>query len=377
MTTPQASTTTRRTWRRVAGAGLLTAASALFLATWPTAAQADSPVRTGWWNTVSGGGQSAPQPTTADGGLHIAVAPGQILAYGAVLYDMPQDATATLELKLSGQGTPVLVACPTKDSSWKEGGNQPASDAPAYDCSLHSYTGSVSADGATVTFLLDGGAESTPGELSLAIVPYMTHDAPGGVGTELPVDSTTPFAVDIPKPDASSLVITSTLPTSGSSDSGGSTGRTQQPVTATSGAGSTSTGGTTSGGTQVPNLSAGGTPPSTSTTGVDNTPPVIAPTGQPQQTGSGMSPAASGTPAINNTAHNAALVLLILVAMAVVASSTNSMQRSPRLLGGAGRHAAAAGAGAAVPVAVAAMPLGVRGLGRFARDRSQPPRPLV
>src|SRR4051812_13309223 len=112
-----------------------------------------------------------------------------MLAYGAVLYALPQDATATLELKISGQGTPVLVACPTKDLSWKDGGDQPASDAPAYDCSLHSYNGNVSSDGATVTFLVDGSSETTPGQLSLAIVPYMTHDAPAGVGTELPTDA--------------------------------------------------------------------------------------------------------------------------------------------------------------------------------------------
>ncbi|HET6817275.1 MAG TPA: hypothetical protein VFH66_08650 [Mycobacteriales bacterium] len=361
-----------RTWRRVAGAGLLTTAGALVIATWPTAAQADSPVRTGWWNTASGGGQSAPAPTTADGGLHIAVAPSQILAYGAVLYDMPQDATATLELKVSGQGTPVLVACPTKDSSWKEGGDQPASDAPAFDCSTHSYTGSVSSDGATVTFLLDGSAETTPGELSLAIVPYMTHDAPGGVGTELPVDSTPPFSVDIPKPDASSLVITSsTLPTSGSSGSVSSTGQTQPPATSGAGAGSSS--GSTAGGSVPPTLTAG-PPPSTSTAAVDNAAPQVAPAGTTQQPGA-LTNTAAGMPKVDNTAHNAALALLILVAMAVIASGTTSMQRAPRLLGGGSRHAAAAAA--AAPVAVATMPAMTRGLGRFARERVAPPRPLV
>src|SRR3954464_353588 len=125
---------------------------------------------------MGGGGQAAPSPTAPEGTLHVAVSPGQIHDYGAVLYDLPQEATATLAVKLSGQGTPVLVACPTKDSSWKAGGNQPSSDAPAFDCATHSYTGSVSSDGATVTFLLDGSAETIPGELSLAIVPYMTHD---------------------------------------------------------------------------------------------------------------------------------------------------------------------------------------------------------
>ncbi|HET7310005.1 MAG TPA: hypothetical protein VFJ17_01630 [Mycobacteriales bacterium] len=362
---------TRQTLRRVVSAGLLSTAGALVIATWPSAAQADQPVRAAWWNTASGGGQSAPQPTTADGGLHVAVAPGQILAYGAVLYSMAQDATATLELKVSGQGTPVLVACPTKDTSWKAGGDQPASDAPAYDCSLHSYTGSVSSDGTTVTFLLDGSAESTPGELSLAIVPYMTHDAPGGVGTELPTDSTVPFSVDIAPPDVSSLTVTSGSSTGqvGSPKLGGS----QPPTVTPAGSGSTTAGST--GGAQVPpNLTAG--PPPATTTAVDNTAPQVAPTGSAQQSGA-LTPAAAGMPKVDNTAHNAALALLILVAMAVVASGTTSMQRSPRLLGGASRHAAAAGAGAGVAATAVAMPITTRGLGRFARERVAPPRPLV
>src|SRR5437588_723743 len=138
---------TRQTWRRVVSAAMLTASGALVIATWPSAASADPAVRTGWWNTVSGGGQSAPEPTT-----------------------------------------------------------------------------------------LDGGAETTPGQLSLAIVPYMTHDAPGGVGTELPVDSTTPFSVDVAKPDVSSLTVTS-APTTSDVGSGSTT--LQQPATnpATSGGG--------------------------------------------------------------------------------------------------------------------------------------------
>jgi hypothetical protein len=361
---------TRATWRRVTGAAMLTTAGALVIATWPSAASADPAVRTGWWNTMSANGQSAPEPTTPDGGLHVAVAPGQILAYGAVLYDLPQDATATLELKVSGQGTPVMVACPTKDSSWKDGGDQPASDAPAYDCSLHSYTGNVSSDGATVTFFLDGSSETTPGELSLAILPNMTHDAPGGVGTELPVDSTQPFSVDIAKPDVSSLTVTSVPTTGGLGASGGGSA---PPVTNPATTGTTSSAGSTGGAQVPPNLTAG-PPPATSTGAVDNTAPQVAPTGPPQP--GALAPAAAGAPKVDNTAHNVALALLVLVAMAVIGSGTASMQRSPRLLGGAGRHAGAAAAAAAAPVAVAA-PIATGGLGRFARQRVAPPRPLV
>src|SRR3954452_18712517 len=364
--------TARRNWRRITSAGLLTAAAALVVATWPSAASADPAVRTAWWNTISGGGQSAPSPTAPDGGMHVAVSPGQVLAFGAVLYDMPQDATATLELKLSGQGTPVLAACPTKDSSWKAGGNQPSSEAPAYDCATRSYTGSVSSDGATVTFLVDGGAETTPGELSLAIVPYMTHDAPAGVGTELPADSTAPFSVDIAKPDVSSLTVTSVARIPG--DPSGATPQQPVPGPAAAGSGTTSTAGGISAGGQVPpTLTADGPPAVTST--IDAAPQVASPT-TPGTTGA-VTPSAAGTPKIDNTAHNAALALLVLVAMAVISSGTTTMQRAPRLLGGAGRHAgvtAGAAAAAAAPVAMMA-PVGVRGLGRFAKQRGGPARP--
>lgn len=362
--------TARRNWRRITSAGLLTAAGALVVATWPSAASADPAVRTGWWNTVSGGGQSAPSPTAPDGGLHVAVAPGQVLAYGAVLYSLPKDATATLELKLSAQGTPVLLACPTKTDNWKEGGDQPSSDAPAYDCTARSYIGNVSADGATVTFFIDGSTETTPGQLSLAIVPHMTHDAPAGVGTELPVDATQPFSVDIAKPDVSSLTVTS-LPVT---PTGGGGGTTPPPATdpATAGTGtSSSTGGTSTGGQVPPTLTTG---PPAQTAPVDAPPQVAAPV-TPTTTGA-VAPAAAALPKVDDTAHNVALALLVLVAMAVISSGTQTMQRAPRLLGGAGRHAA--GAAAAAPVAVAmAAPVAVRGLGRFAKERVAAPRPLV
>ncbi len=368
----------RRRWRRATAAGLLTAASALVMATWPSAASADAPVRTAWWNTVSGGGQSAPAPTAADGGLHIAVAPGQVLAFGAVLYSMPVDATATLELKVASQGTPVLVACPTKTSSWKEGGNQPSDAAPAYDCSTRSYTGSVSADGATVTFLVDGGSETTPGELSLAIVPYMTHDAPAGVGTQLPVDATPPFVADIAKPDASSLTITSELPLGTGSGSGGGGGGTQPGNTpATSGGGTTSTSGGSAGGAQVPPTLVDA-PPADTTTAVDGAAPQVAPPATSTAPGA-LAPAAAAVPKVDNTAHNIALALLVLVAMAVIASGNTTMQRQPRLIGGGRRSAGdSATATAVAPVVVAGYgAAAVRGLGRFARERTAPPRPLV
>src|SRR4051794_25075120 len=79
-------------FQRLPAGGLLLGASALVAATWPTEAVADAPVQTGWWNEASGGGQAAPAPATPAGGLHVSAASGQVLAYGAVLYAVPQGA---------------------------------------------------------------------------------------------------------------------------------------------------------------------------------------------------------------------------------------------------------------------------------------------
>src|SRR5205085_1140880 len=150
------------------------------------------------------------------------------------------------------------------------------------------------------------------GELSLAIVPYMTHDAPGGVGTELPADSTAPFSIDVAKPDVSSLTVTSAPTTTGLGDQTGST--TQPPTLSTGTSGTTSTAGGAGGVAQVPNLTAG-PPPGTSTAPVTDAAPQVASSGSAQQSGA-LAPAAAGLPKIDNTAHNAALALLVLVAMA-------------------------------------------------------------
>jgi len=360
---------TRPRWRRIVGATLLTGAGALVVATWPAAsASADAPVRTAWWNTVSGNGQSAPSSTPA-GGLHVAVAPGQVLAFGAVLYSLPTDGTATLEFKFTSQGTASVAACPTKDDNWTAGDDQPSSAQPAYDCT-HAFNGNVSSDGATVTFFVDGAGQSIPGQLSLAIVPVMTDAAPG-VGTQLPADTTQPFSMDIDKPDVSSMTITSGAPVSAPPPPAGAVNPPPNPATA----GATgSTGSTAGSSAQVPpTLTAPGA--GTAAVTPSDTAPQLAP---PANGTSALQNAAAGTPKLNNKAHNAALALLVLVAMAVLGTSTSTMQRAPRLLGGAGKHAVRAGATAAAVAAEVPMTLlGVRGLGRFAKARTTPARPLM
>src|SRR5437667_26939 len=111
-------TRTRRWLRRGALAGSVVSAGVLIASTVAVPASADAPSKTAWWG--------APDPNTPPGGLHIAVAPQQLLAYGAVAFSMSSDGTGTLELALAGtQGSGTLQACPTKDDSWQAGDGQP------------------------------------------------------------------------------------------------------------------------------------------------------------------------------------------------------------------------------------------------------------
>jgi hypothetical protein len=123
----------------------------------------------------------------------------QVLAYGAVLYALPEGSTATLRLKIAGSatGTPQVAACPTIGTAWSAGDDQPSSSEPAYDCTTQHYAGTISADGATMTFQLKAQFEATPGLVSMAIVPDVSS-------TALPTGSS-PFSVDFAPPDASSL----------------------------------------------------------------------------------------------------------------------------------------------------------------------------
>lgn len=378
--------TRRTTARRLGACAVLAGATGLGAIALAGSAAAESPVQTGWWNTASGGGQAAPSPTTPEGGLHIAAAPGEVLAFGAVLYTMPEGATATLELTLSNaQGTPELQACPTKSVAWKAGDNQPADSEPDYDCSLKHLRGLVSADGKTVTFLLDDGAEVVPGMLSLAIVPIPSDQIPA-VGGDLPVDSTQPFSVDIDKPSATSLTVTGGAPvtndTSGDTTTDGTTTTSHSGgSSSTSSSGGASTG-TAGGGGNVPVPPDLGGQTTTQATNDSGTAPVVAPsdtTAAPQS-----APAAAAAPTTDNRAHNAALAMLVLIGLGIAGMSNGQLQRSPRLLGG-GRHAAGRGVGAgaaagaaaqAMPAAMAA-PYGVRGLGRFSKPRDTPARPLI
>ncbi|MCU1588748.1 MAG: hypothetical protein JWP11_4, partial [Frankiales bacterium] len=156
-------------------------------------AWADAPTKTGWWNAASANGVALPMPTTSADDLHVGQGANGPTAYAAVAYDLTGQvvSAATLELKVvanSAVGTIDVVACPTKDSAWKAGGDQTYDARPQYDCAK-GIQGVAAADGTKITFLLDT-AQQLLGGYSLAIVP--SADAK-------------PFTVDFAKPDPTSL----------------------------------------------------------------------------------------------------------------------------------------------------------------------------
>ena len=366
--------------QRLGAAAVLVGGTGFAAAVWPASAVADAPVQTAWYNAVSGGGQAAPDPATPAGGLHVSVASGQILAFAAVQYTLAEGSTATIEFKIANlTATPVVnptapstnpainvVACPIS-GTWKAGDDQPMDAAPKFDCT-RSIFGNLSSDQSTLTFLADASIETVPGQLSLAIVPVVTDEIPG-VGTPAPVDTTQPFSLDINKPDASSLTVTSTtsLPAPPAPPKPATTGTT-------AGTGSSTAGSGASGASSNVTLPGSVTSDSSGTTDA-GTSPVVAPTNQAPA----AAPAAATTPT-SNRAHNAALAMLLLIGIGLAGMSSGQLQRAPKLLGGAGRHAAMATAGAAAATAAAAVPMslyGSRGLGRFNKPRTEPARPLT
>lgn len=370
--------------QRLGGAAMLLGAAGFAAATWPTSAAADAPVQTAWYNEMSGGGQAAPDPATPSGGLHVAVASDQIAAWSAVQYALAQGSTATIEFKVANlTATPVvnptspstapaadIVACPIT-GTWKGGDDQPIADAPKYDCT-HSIVGNLSDDQKTLTFFADTSMEAVPGQLSLAIVPVVTDEIPGA-GTPAPADTTQPFSMDLAKPDTTSLTVTSSPlapPPPPAPTKAGATSATAPGAASAANSGPASSSSSVS----LP----GSMSNSTSTSTDAGASPVVAPTNAPA-----AAPAAAAAPAKSDRAHNAALAMLLLIGIGLVAMSSGQMQRTPRLLGGAGRHAALAGtAGAATATATAAAPVmmtpyGTRGLGRFNKPRTEAARPLT
>lgn len=353
------------TLRRLAIAAAVSCACVLLPAvTGAAAAVAAEPERTGWWNRASGGGLVAPAPTAAPGDLRVsALGPDQPTAYAAVLFTATGSPSATLDLEVrSTTGTPEVSACPTGTGDWPEGGNQPYDKAPPYDCAIGAAFGSLSADGKTLSFVLDTTMQVEPGVWSLALVPQ-------------PGSASGPFTLDVVKPgpdvflaaapDATTDTPTDTstgTSTDSSTSSGGGTGEAFLP-------GGFAAPPSFDGGTaQAPPLVAGGAeaplpepaapaPAVAAGAGPAVAPLILArPAGVAEDLGSGRR----------------LLALLVLAGgSAAVGYAAGQQRPGPRLIGGRSRLAPAAPA--AVETSRDERP---RGIGRFAKTRDVAPRRL-
>jgi hypothetical protein len=367
----------RRRWvARLGLAGTSTAIGLVATGAVLSPASADAPVKVGWWNLASGGGQAVPAPDTNAGGIRVAVATTEWLSYGAVQYSLPRDGAATLELKVTqisgNSNAPQLnqiVACPTKDNNWKAGDDQDSSGAPGYTCDVRKFVGHLSADLTTMTFLVDGSADVSDGVLSLAIVPEHTTEIPEagtdpGTGTDL----TPPFVVDFDAPTSNAF----TPEDNGSSDFGsGSTDTSTTPPT--------TTGSTGAGATGAPSGASGpvSVPPMTTTDAGNGQSPVVAsqqPTGTGTGTGNGVTPAAAVGPAkSDNSKHDLLLVLLVLILFGILYTQNGT----PRMPLTAAMPRAGGGDGATPPIPYPAGSGTPRGLGRFNKPRGGGARPLI
>lgn len=311
-------------------------------------AGADASQRSAWWNTVSGPGVAAPQPTTADGDLHVAQGPGAPLAFAALMYAGSDAPSVRLVLGLREDrvvGTPLVVACPTTTIEWEAGGNQPTEAAPEFDCT-NPAQGAVSEDGTTMAFALDERQQITPGTWSVALVPQPGAQAP--------------FSVDFVQPDQTVFT-----PAPG----GGGQGSDDQPVVVVDDSSGT------------PSQPAFDTPSSGMFPATDPAPPAETPTVQTPEI-SGPATVPTATPVAGSAASAARhvtsgerlLALLTLFAgTALVGHSVQQERHTPHLLGGRARTLTVPLPDADLHPAPHERP---RGIGRFARMRTEAPRRL-
>ena len=353
---------------RLAAVGAIVAGTVLLPA---TAALADPPEKTGWWNRVSAGGVAAPMPTTPEGDLKVTNAPDGPAAYSAVLYSSAGATDATLTLAVRADrtlGTPDVLACVTADTQWPEGGNQPFDLAPEYDCDAGSAFGELATDGSTLTFLLDASTQDAAGAWSLALVP-----TPGG---------TTPFNLELAQPEADAFV-------PGPAES------SQQPFAPADPGGFSEQDGTVGGGGGDAFFPGGfAEPPPVFDPGVVEQPLLAGGGGiaLPEAAASAPEPALAdpvtpGTSApvvfaqpagvVEDLGTGRRLVALLVLAggSAAVGYAAGQQQPAPRLIGGRARAVGASAPVTAVPAAAPRQER-ARGIGRFAKERAGEPRRL-
>ncbi len=320
--------------------------------------------RSGWWNRASAGPLAAPAPTTAPGDLRVAGTGDAPAAYSAVLFRAPGATDATLDLAVragSSLGTVEVLACPTKADDWKAGDDQPYDTAPAYDCDAGSAFGSLSADGTTLSFVLDSSTQLAPGTWSLALVPQ-------------PGSTAGPFAIDLEPPGPASLTAQVAGPTTADPAVPTPPPPAEQPAAA-AGSGDAAL---VAALLQPPPVEAGTADApllAGSVAAAPQDPSAPAPDVAPM-TGAVAPPVAFRPVLAARDAWSAPRLLALLVLVggsAAVGFAAGQGRSEPRLLGGRARSAVPVGG----PLReTAAAPERPRGIGRFARERDAAPRRL-
>ena len=367
--------------RRVAGlaaAGLGALGGVAVLAAPVTAS---SPQRSAWWNEAPLGLVVSPAPAQS-GQLEVGQETGSTSAVAALWYSVtstqvpdPASAAATLSVPYVSQssvGTPSVDACPISStaSGWKAGGNQGGGTAPAYDCSgSKGAAGQLASDGSTLIFKLN--AAQLDGQnmaFDIALVPT------GG----------TPFQAvfDVPGPNGFVVQPPTTAPVSANAAAAaGSSGAAQPQATAGSGAGAAG------GGTAAPPPPVGSSGPALAgspSLSAPSVPPTAAgaPGASANRVAAGRPTAQSARPAPSRSGglfggrRQQVLGLWIMLdTAAVLFLFASGKERAPRLLGSMAARRERPGP---APEEAADESDGeVRGIGRFARPRSTPPRALT
>lgn len=389
-----------RAWR------LAPLGGAVALAVIPASAWAASgtTVASGWWTEASVGPLAAPSSTPSNQ-LQVSNGFSGPLAFAAVRITVPSGTPAGAEITLSLSipsgstvGTPSVSACPTK-GAWKSGADQPASSAPGYSCqSGHQADGQPASGRESWVFPLSWGDQGT---VSVALVPTPGTSAPFSISYAAPTPasiavSTSASSSSEPSPyagqsySANPGTASSAPPAAGGGQAGN--GAFTNPSSAGAVAVTPAGAGSAPAGGPVPSLGAvpvgtQGSGPSGPTGGAA----AVGSTGGTGGVGGAVAAPVSAAPGGGTLSAASggrggrimAFCLLVATGLALFYLSAQP-DRAPRLLGplaSGARKLAGQGPASQPPAlagaAVAARTAGpVRGIGRFARERSGPPKRL-
>jgi hypothetical protein len=381
----------------VAGVTGLGALAAFGAAAVPAAAL--TPTRTAWWNEAPLGLVVSPSPVQPNQ-LMVAEGTATPQAVAAVYYSAAgsqgtggdvASLSATLRMPLdtgSSVGTPAVEACPIQPAAagWKKGGDQTGAP-PAYDCTNgKGVAGQLSSDGASLLFTLTPAQQQagSPGVFDLELIPA----------------SPTPFQTVFDQPGNGDFAVTAPSPPTGGTAAPGTggapaSGGASAPAGGGQGSGSPSGSDTSGGGSgfvaSSPDLGAGslGSAPALSAPAAPSVSAVPGTSASGSTAGSGgAGRVAAG--ALRPTASNGSAgsgggwlggrrkqvfgVWLLVDAGLALFLFGSEMERAPRLLGSV---AARRGAARVEPQTDEGGAVGeVRGIGRFARVRTDPARRL-